>query len=88
MGNLSKPKVIRNRCKIDTNQAGITNWGKIITNWGSSSYYKSGQNYYKLGQNYCKSGQVGQLLQINAEQVSGIQCFCFHLLETICKNAS
>ena len=36
-------RVIRNRCKIDTNQASITNWGKIITSRGSSSCYKSGQ---------------------------------------------
>ena len=45
-------RVIRNRCKIDTNRASITNWGKIITNRGSSSCYKSGQF---------------QLLQIGAE---------------------
>ena len=31
-------RVIKNRCKIDTNRASITNWGKIITNW--NSYYK------------------------------------------------
>ena len=36
-------RVIRNRCKIDTNRASITNWGKIITSRGSSSCYKSGQ---------------------------------------------
>ena len=36
-------RVIRNRCKIDTNRASITNWGNIITNQGSSSCYKSGQ---------------------------------------------
>ena len=45
-------RVIRNRCKIDTNRASITNWGKIITNRSSSSCYKSGQF---------------QLLQIGAE---------------------
>ena len=48
-------RVIRNRCKIDTNRASITNWGKVITNWGSSSRYKSGKiitnwgRYYKVG---------------------------------------
>ena len=36
-------RVIRNRCKIDTNRASIINRG-------SSSYYKLGQNYYKFGQ--------------------------------------
>ena len=41
-------RVIRNRCKIDTNRASMTNRGKIITSW--DSHYKSGQNYYKSGQ--------------------------------------
>ena len=36
-------RVIRNRCKIDTNRASITNLDKSITNRGSSSCYKSGQ---------------------------------------------
>ena len=58
-------RVIRNRCKIDTNRASITNWGKIITNRGSSSCCKSGQ--FQLLQIGAKLLQIGtELLQIGA----------------------
>ena len=53
-------RVIRNRCKIDTNRASITNWGKIITNWGSSSCYKSGQ--FQLLQIGAKLLQIGAVI--------------------------
>ena len=51
-------RVIRNRCKIDTNRASITNWSKSIINWGRIITNRG--RYYKLG----------QLLQIGAEHTA------------------
>ena len=64
-------RVIKNRCKIDTNRASITNWGKIITNRGSSSCYKSGQFY--LLQIGAKFLQIGTVIT-NYESVQNTNC--------------
>ena len=58
-------RVIRNRCKIDTNRASLTNWGKLLQIAATPVVTNRGNSYYKSGPFHLL--QIGaKLLQIGA----------------------